>query len=65
MEKDPDFQLPKKKQRKLDSQAESRFASAVSDEKMAVISKGYVPPNTQKNTDWAVRCFGEWVSARN
>lgn len=53
MEKDPDFQSPKKKRRKLDLPAESRFANAVSDDKMAVILKGYVPPNTQKNTDWA------------
>ena len=64
MEKDPDFQSPKKR-RKLDLPAKSCFANAVSDEKMAVMLKGYVPPNTQKNTDWAVRCFREWMSARN
>ena len=29
------------------------------------MSKGYVSPNTHKNTDWAVRCFREWMSARN
>ena len=46
MEKDPDFQSPKKR-RKLDLPAKSCFANAVSDEKMAVMLKGYVPPNTQ------------------
>ena len=27
--------------------------------------KGYVPPNTQKATGWAVRVFNEWRAARN
>ena len=38
--------------------------SAVIGEKVAWMSKGYVLPNIWKNTDWAVKCFGEWVSAR-
>ena len=63
MEKDPDFQSPKRKQRKQDLHAQTHFATAVSDQEMAVISKGYVSLNTQKNTDWAVKCFQEWVSA--
>ena len=48
MEKDRDFQSPKKKRRKVDLPVEKRFASAVSDGDMAVTSKGYVPPNTKK-----------------
>ena len=65
MEANSDFQPPKKKQRKLDLAAQDRFAAAVSDENMAKIAKGYIPPNMQKNTDWAMRCFKEWVSTRN
>ena len=30
---------------------------------MAVISKGFTPPNTKKN-DWVMSCFQEWRSAR-
>ena len=63
MEKDRDFQSPKKR-RKVDLPVEKRFASAVSDGDMAVMSKGYVPPNTKKNTDWALSCFREWRCAR-
>ena len=44
---------------------EKRFIRPVSDAQMAVVSKGYVPPNTKKNTDWTVTCFREWRSARN
>ncbi len=65
MERDSDFESPKKKRRKGELPAKKRFASAVSDVDMAVMSKGYVPPNTQKNTDWAMNCFREWRSARN
>ena len=32
---------------------------------MADITKGYVPPNTAKNTTWALRVFEEWRTARN
>ena len=48
MEKDRDFQSPKKKRRKVELPAEKRFASAVSDGDKVVMSKGYVPPNNQK-----------------
>ena len=27
---------------------------------MSLITKGYVPSNTRKQTDWAVRVFSEW-----
>ena len=39
MEKDRDFQSPKKKRRKVDLPVEKRFASAVSDGDMAVMAK--------------------------
>ena len=43
----------------------SRFKTPTTDDEMAVISQGYVPRNTQKNTEWAVRVFLEWRAARN
>ena len=62
MEKDSDFQPPKKKQRKGDLLPGKRFVSPVSDDQMAVISKGFIP---HKNTNWAMSCFREWRSARD
>ena len=38
---------------------------AVREEDMENICRGYVPPNTEKNTKWAVKCFNEWISFRN
>ena len=38
----------------------SRFSTMVGDDEVSSMSKGYVPPNTQKNTDWAVKNFGTW-----
>ena len=37
----------------------------VGDDEVSSMSKGYVPPNTQKNTDWAVKNFGTWRDQRN
>ncbi len=65
MERNSNFESTKTKLRKGELPAKKGFASAVSDADMAVMSKGYVPPNTQKNTDWAMNCFWEWRSARN
>ena len=66
MEKDSDFLSPKKKKKKCDASAptSSRF-SKVSDGDMAMLTKSFVPPNTQKNTEWALACFREWRSSRN
>lgn len=44
---------------------EKRFVSPVSDAQVAVMSKGYIAPNTKKNTNSAMTCFREWRSARN
>ena len=43
----------------------SRFSTMVGDDEVSSMSKGYVPPNTQKNTDWAVKNFGTWRDQRN
>ena len=41
----------------------SRFKQLTSSHELAKCSKGFVPPNTQCNTPWAVRTFNsEWRS---
>ena len=42
-----------------------RFSETVSEEQVAVLSKGFVPANTSKNTKWAVNVFEAWVQSRN
>ena len=44
---------------------DERFAKAKTSTEVADITKGYVPPNTAKNTTWALRVFEEWRTARN
>ena len=39
---------------KQKAKPEDRFSEVTSDETLAKISKGYVPPNTEKNTGWAM-----------
>ena len=60
-----DFQPPRKKLKSSVTPSEGRFKAPTSNEEMAEISKGYVPHNTQKNTDWALRVFTEWRAERN
>ena len=36
------------------------FASPVSPSKMDTICQGYIPPNNEKATSWAVRAFKQW-----
>ena len=42
----------------------SRF-ERVDEKEMSVICKGYIPPNTEKNTRWGVTVFNDWKSSRN
>ena len=42
-----------------------RFKAPLTDDEMANVSKGFVPPNTRKNTTWAMRVFIEWKAERN
>ena len=42
-----------------------RFASFVDDEKLALLSKGMTPANTDKSTKWALSNFDAWKDARN
>ena len=42
-----------------------RFSLFVDDEKLAVLSKGMIPANTDKSTKWALSNFDAWKDARN
>lgn len=42
-----------------------RFSSPKSKVEMKKIGQGFVPKNTQKSTDWAVKVYREWVRERN
>ena len=36
------------------------FSEVTTNEVLAELSKGYIPPNTEKNTGWAMRVFEQW-----
>lgn len=63
-----DFQ-PLKKETKVAKQKQQvlfeRFQKPKIDKEMKRISKGYVLPNMQKNTAWAMAVFQEWGMARS
>ena len=42
----------------------SRFNAVTSPEELATLSKGFAPPNTTANNDWAVRNFLDWATWR-
>ena len=44
---------------------ERKFSETVSEKQIAVLSKGFVPVNTLKNTMWAVKAFEAWVQSHN
>ena len=66
---DPEFESDKKDFKgpplKKTKSTVSRFSKPTSPTTMQTICKGYVPPNTQKATGWAVCVFNEWRAARN
>ena len=64
---DPDFQIPRSKKPKKNTAVatKKRFGSPLKDNDMKTVMKGHVPPNTQKNTLWALNCFREWMLTRN
>ena len=61
---DPEIEDIPKKRLKLSLSKKNRYAY-IQKEEMETIRKGYVPPNTEKNTKWALKCFNEWRYARN
>ena len=60
---DDDFEPPHQKRGK--KATKSRFRAPATNKEMEVLSKGYVPANTRKNTTWARRVFTEWRAERN
>ena len=48
-----------------ESASSTRFATFVSDEQLAALSKGVTPGNTDKSTRWALSNFESWKQARN
>ena len=44
---------------------QQHFGTLKSNTEMIEICKGFVPDNTKKNTEWAIRVFSEWRSYRN
>ena len=42
-----------------------RFKAPILEKEMAVLSKGFTPANTQRNTAWAMRVFQEWKAERS
>ena len=55
-----DFQQPVEKRKSVALKGKERFTTPLSDKKMAKVCEGYIPANTSKNTQWAVRSFHEW-----
>ena len=41
------------------------YNAYIEDMEIKTISKGYVPPNTEENTKWALKCFNEQRYTRN
>ena len=59
-----DFQPPRSKRKKVASPT-ARFNEPTTDQEIAVLSKGFVPKNTQRNNTWALKLFQEWRVDRN
>ena len=59
--RDPEFQPPKKRL-KLSKHC---FADPKKSSEIANLTKGYIPPNTVKNTSWALKVFLEWLCAQS
>ena len=58
------FQLPKKKV-KISCKSGAQFKCSTSNEEMAMLSKGFVSANTQKNNVRGMQVFLEWRAQRN
>lgn len=54
-----DFKSPKKKKRQKKGKND-RFGDTTTDAELSELTKGYVPANTKRSTNWAVSVFSEW-----
>ena len=69
-EKENQDPAPEVKRAKLDVTPRSkkqskRFENIAASPELASSSKGYIPPNTEANTQWAVRTFDAWRTWRS
>ena len=62
--KHPASSPPRKKSLSLSHQRRSRFAVST-EEELDQARKGFVPVNTVRCTDWAMRVFTAWREERN
>ena len=46
------------------ARSDYRFSEVTTDEVLAELSNGYVPPNTEKNNGWTMRMFEQWQESR-
>ena len=63
---DPDIDnfKPTKREKKGSIKPSKRFKLATNDEEVNVLTKGYTPDNTKKNTAWSSKVFNEWRCSR-
>ena len=59
-----DFKTSKRVRSEQKNKSAKRFKSATDNEEIQVLTNGYVPDNTKKNTALAVKVFNEWRCAR-
>ena len=69
-EKENQDPAPEVKRAKLDvtprsNKQSKHFEKITASPKLASSSKGYIPPNTEANTQWAVRTFDAWRTWRS
>ena len=69
-EKENQDPAPEVKRAKLDVTPRSKkqskhFENIAASPELASSSKGYIPPNTEANTQWAVRTFDAWRTRRS
>ena len=62
-----DFRPLKRKPKAVqrESSTGTRFPEPTSEEELAKKSKGVIPKNTQKNDQWALTAFMDWMEQRN
>ena len=62
---DPPSEPPPAKKAKVPVLSGERFAAPLSPSAMDAVCKGFVPKNTKKSTNWAMRVFKQWRDSRN
>lgn len=60
-----DLKPSKLKRRAKAESTTNRIAEVTTSDKLAKVSKGVTPTNTQKNDEWALSTFQVWIKERN